>query len=208
MDSSTKAILLEQCGKNRGYRDADIRGFRPDGGVCVPGGPEVIASGVSLRAVCQCVAVDGVELAFSCDAGRYVCDYTYYLSLLHGNGYAVLIHVPPLSPQLPASLLGKALQVLIKLLLEEIGKDRTQAWLTGNSTMVLQAKGKQLRPRSLREIKCLRPVCKVQLCSEKLLKTASKTIYKEGKNSELAQRSHQGLFCCLKKEEHSKAFLS
>lgn len=87
-------------------------------------------------------------------------------------------------------------------------KTELQAWLTGNLTMVLQAKGKQLRPRSLREIKCLRPVRKVQLCSEKLLKTASKTIYREGKNSELAQRSHQELFYCLKKEEHSKAFLS
>ncbi|XP_048225503.1 pyroglutamyl-peptidase 1-like protein isoform X2 [Perognathus longimembris pacificus] len=30
MDSSAKVIFLEQYGKNRGYRDADIRGFRPE----------------------------------------------------------------------------------------------------------------------------------------------------------------------------------
>nr|KAF6278894.1 hypothetical protein mMyoMyo1_010225 [Myotis myotis] len=56
---------------------------------------------------------------FSRDAGRYVCDYTYYLSLHHGNGRAALIHVPPLSPELPASLLGKALQVVIQEMLAD-----------------------------------------------------------------------------------------
>lgn len=50
---------------------------------------------------------------------RYVCDYTYYLSLHHGNGRAALIHVPPLSPELPASLLGKALQVVIQEMLAD-----------------------------------------------------------------------------------------
>ncbi|XP_037690990.1 LOW QUALITY PROTEIN: pyroglutamyl-peptidase 1-like protein [Choloepus didactylus] len=158
VDSSVKAIFLEQCGKNRGYQGADIRGFRPEGGVCVPGGPEVITSGVSLRAVCRRVAVNAVEVAYSRDAGRYVCDYTYYLSLLHGNGCAVLIHVPPLSPWLPASLLGKALQVLIQELLEEVGKPELPGWLAENSSPVPQAKGKQPRRRSFRGIKCFMPV--------------------------------------------------
>ncbi|XP_043777869.1 pyroglutamyl-peptidase 1-like protein isoform X1 [Cervus elaphus] len=44
VDPAAKAIFLEQCSKNRGYRDADIRGFRPECGVCLPDGPEVIAS--------------------------------------------------------------------------------------------------------------------------------------------------------------------
>ncbi|XP_060257547.1 pyroglutamyl-peptidase 1-like protein isoform X3 [Ovis aries] len=126
VDPAAKAIFLEQCSKNRGYRDADIRGFRPECGVCLPDGPEVIASEVSMKAVSRRAAVQGVEVAFSRDAGRYVCDYAYYLSLHHGNGCAALIHVPPLSPRLPASLLGKALQVLIQEMLEEIEKGRAQ----------------------------------------------------------------------------------
>ncbi|XP_026938993.1 pyroglutamyl-peptidase 1-like protein isoform X3 [Sagmatias obliquidens] len=127
MDPTAKAIFLEQCGKNWGYRDANIRGFHPERGVCLPDGPEVIASGVSMRAVSRRAAVvEGVEVAFSRDAGRYVCDYTYYLSLHHGNGCAVLVHVPPLSPSLPASLLGKALQVIIQEMLEETEKARSQ----------------------------------------------------------------------------------
>uniref|UniRef100_A0A140LIX6 Pyroglutamyl-peptidase I-like n=1 Tax=Mus musculus TaxID=10090 RepID=A0A140LIX6_MOUSE len=127
MDSSAKAIFLEQCGKNRGYRDSDVRGFQPEDGVCLPGGPEVRLSVVNMKEVCRRVAVENVEVAFSRDAGRYICDYTYYLSLHLGTGHAALIHVPPLSHWLSASLLGKALRVIIQEMLEEIGKVQTQS---------------------------------------------------------------------------------
>ncbi|XP_030877095.1 pyroglutamyl-peptidase 1-like protein [Leptonychotes weddellii] len=72
LDASAKAIVLEQCAKNRGYRDADIRGFRPARGECLPDGPEVIASEISMKAVSERVAVEGVEVTFSRDAGRYI----------------------------------------------------------------------------------------------------------------------------------------
>ncbi|XP_005659830.1 pyroglutamyl-peptidase 1-like protein isoform X1 [Sus scrofa] len=133
VDPAVKAIFLEQRGKNRGYRDADIRGFRPERGVCLPDGPEVIVSRVDMKAVSRRVAVEGVAVAFSGDAGRYVCDYAYYLSLHHGNGCAALIHVPRLSPWLPASLLGKALQVIIQEMLKETEKARLKDRCTGNS---------------------------------------------------------------------------
>lgn len=71
MDTSTKAIFLEQCGKNRGYRDCDVRGFQPEDGVCLPGGPEVMLSVINMKEVCRRVAVEDVEVAFSRDAGRY-----------------------------------------------------------------------------------------------------------------------------------------
>uniref|UniRef100_A0A8C5LL22 Pyroglutamyl-peptidase I-like n=1 Tax=Jaculus jaculus TaxID=51337 RepID=A0A8C5LL22_JACJA len=130
VDTSAKAIFLEQCGKNRGYWDSDIRGFHPEGGVCFPGGPEVMLSVFNMKAVCKRIAVEGIEVAFSRDAGRYVCDYTYYLSLYHGNGHAVLIHVPPLSRWLLASILGKALQAIIRKMLEESWEGQAQSALT------------------------------------------------------------------------------
>lgn len=71
VDTSSKAIFLEQCGKNRGYRDSDVRGFQPEDGVCLPGGPEVMLSVVNMKEVWRRVAVEGVEVAFSRDAGRY-----------------------------------------------------------------------------------------------------------------------------------------
>uniref|UniRef100_H0X6D8 Pyroglutamyl-peptidase I like n=1 Tax=Otolemur garnettii TaxID=30611 RepID=H0X6D8_OTOGA len=131
MDTSGKAIVLEQCGKNRGYRDADVRGFRPEDGVCLPGGPEVITSVVSMKTVCRCIVIEDIEVAFSRDAGRYVCDYTYYLSLHHGCGSAALIHVPPLSLRVSASLLGRALQIIIRKMLEECEKAQEQSLTHG-----------------------------------------------------------------------------
>ncbi|XP_012369168.2 pyroglutamyl-peptidase 1-like protein isoform X2 [Octodon degus] len=127
VDTSAKAIFLEQCGKNHGYQDGDLRGFRPEGGVCLPGGPEVIMSRINMKKVCKQIAIKDVAVAFSGDAGRYVCDYTYYLSLHHGNGHAALIHVPPLSHWFPASLLGKALQVILQEMLEASGKAQAQS---------------------------------------------------------------------------------
>uniref|UniRef100_A0A667GIC8 Pyroglutamyl-peptidase I like n=1 Tax=Lynx canadensis TaxID=61383 RepID=A0A667GIC8_LYNCA len=97
LDASAKAIVLEQRAKNRGSWDADIRGFRPARGEGLPDGPEVIASGVSTRALSKLVAVEGAQVVYSRNAGRYVCDYTCYLSLHHGNGRTALARVPPLS---------------------------------------------------------------------------------------------------------------
>ncbi|KAM6181741.1 LOW QUALITY PROTEIN: pyroglutamyl-peptidase 1-like protein [Erethizon dorsatum] len=130
--TSAKAIFLEQCGRNHGYQDGNIRGFRPEGGVCLPGGPEVIVSRVSMKAVCKRVAIEDVEVTFSGDAGRYICDYAYYLSLHHGNGHVALIHVPPLPHWFPASLLGKALQVIIQEMLEQVGKPKLKARIAEN----------------------------------------------------------------------------
>ncbi|XP_022272597.1 pyroglutamyl-peptidase 1-like protein [Canis lupus baileyi] len=151
LDASAKAILLERRAKNRGYRDADVRGFRPARGECLPGGPEVVASGVIARAASQRAAPEGVAVAVSGDAGRYVCEYTYYLSLHHGNGRAALIHVPPLSHWLPASVLGKALQVIIQDMLEEMRKPELKAWFAENSTSVIPAQGGQLGDCLFRE---------------------------------------------------------
>uniref|UniRef100_A0A673TF41 Pyroglutamyl-peptidase I like n=1 Tax=Suricata suricatta TaxID=37032 RepID=A0A673TF41_SURSU len=131
LDASAKAIILEQCAKNRGYWEADIRGFRPTRGECLPDGPEVIVSGVNMRALRKCVAVEGVQVLYSRDAGRYVCDYTYYLSLHRGNGRAALIHVPPLSYWLPAPVLGQALRVLVQDMLEEVREPEPEAWIAG-----------------------------------------------------------------------------
>ncbi|CAK7296124.1 Pyroglutamyl-peptidase 1-like protein [Vulpes lagopus] len=151
LDASAKAILLERRAKNHGYRDADVRGFRPARGECLPGGPEVVVSGVIAGAASKRAAPEGVAVAVSGDAGRYVCEYTYYLSLHLGNGRAALIHVPPLSHWLPASVLGKALQVIIQDMLEEMRKPELKAWFAENSTSVIPAQGGQLGDCLFRE---------------------------------------------------------
>ncbi|KAL1774271.1 pyroglutamyl-peptidase 1 [Sigmodon hispidus] len=102
MDTSTKAIFLEQCGKNQHYRDTDIRGFQPEGGVCVPGGPEVMLSAVSMKEVCRRVSVENVEVAFSRDAGRYTSGAHVPSRWERGN----VLQSPSLSSRCPGGCFG------------------------------------------------------------------------------------------------------
>ncbi|XP_042843750.1 LOW QUALITY PROTEIN: pyroglutamyl-peptidase 1-like protein [Panthera tigris] len=139
LDASPKAIVLEQRAKNRGSWDADVRGFRPSRGEGLPDGPEVIASGVSTRALGKLVAVEGAQVLCSRHAGRYVCDYTCYLSLHHGNGRTALVRVPPLSCWLP----GRAGR--------DEKKPELKARFAENSTSVIPDPGNRWGDCSFRE---------------------------------------------------------
>ncbi|KAM7152440.1 pyroglutamyl-peptidase 1-like protein [Macrochelys suwanniensis] len=121
--SSSKAIIiLEQCGKNKGYKEMDVCGFCPEDGCCLLDGPERIESTINMKTLWKNISVEGIDVAFSRDAGRYICDYTYYTSLYYGNGRAAFIHVPPLSKLLTADFLGRALQIIILEMLKQCGE--------------------------------------------------------------------------------------
>uniref|UniRef100_A0A8C8WB57 Uncharacterized protein n=1 Tax=Panthera leo TaxID=9689 RepID=A0A8C8WB57_PANLE len=129
LDASPKANVLEQRAKNRGSWDADG----------LPDGPEVIASGVSTRALGKLVAVEGAQVLCSRHAGRYVCDYTCYLSLHHGNARTALVRVPPLSCWLP----GRAGR--------DEKKPELKARFAENSTSVIPDPGNRWGDCSFRE---------------------------------------------------------
>ncbi|XP_043346064.1 pyroglutamyl-peptidase 1-like protein isoform X3 [Cervus canadensis] len=150
VDPAAKAIFLEQCSKNRGYRDADIRGFRPECGVCLPDGPEVIASEVSMKAVSRRAAVQGVEVAFSRDAGMSAITPTTCLCIMEMGaqrsstflGY--LLGCPPACWEKPCkSSSRKCWRRLRRLGL--------QTWFTGNSAFAVPARENQLGDCSFRE---------------------------------------------------------
>ncbi|XP_054858144.1 pyroglutamyl-peptidase 1-like protein [Eublepharis macularius] len=120
LDSASKAIIiLEQCGKNRGYKERDLCGFLPEDGCCVLEGPERIESTINIKGVWKKLLVEGIDIVFSRDAGRYICDFTYYTSLYYGNGRAAFIHVPPLSKWVTAEFLGRKLQTIILEMLKQ-----------------------------------------------------------------------------------------
>ncbi|NXA05476.1 PGPIL protein, partial [Sapayoa aenigma] len=121
--STTALIILEQCGKNKGYHERDACGLHPEGACCVLDGPEKIESAINMKTLWKNISVEGIEIILSRDAGRYICDYTYYTSLYYGNGRAAFIHVPPLSESITADFLGKALQTIISAMLEQCGMD-------------------------------------------------------------------------------------
>nr|XP_056721758.1 pyroglutamyl-peptidase 1-like protein [Euleptes europaea] len=117
--ASKATLVLEQCGKNRGYKERDLCGFLPEDGCCVSEGPERIESKINMKRIWRNLLAEGLDAVFSRDAGRYVCDYTYYTSLYYGNGKAAFIHVPPLSKWVTAEFLGRALQTVILQMLKQ-----------------------------------------------------------------------------------------
>ncbi|XP_015280037.1 PREDICTED: pyroglutamyl-peptidase 1-like protein isoform X2 [Gekko japonicus] len=124
--ASRATILLEQCGKNKGYKERDVCGFLPEDGCCVSEGPERIESTINMKRVWKNLLTEGIDAVFSRDAGRYVCDYTYYTSLYYGNGRAAFIHVPPLSKWVTAEFLGRTLQRVILEMLKQCKQENRE----------------------------------------------------------------------------------
>ncbi|XP_023699732.1 pyroglutamyl-peptidase 1 [Paramormyrops kingsleyae] len=113
-------VTLEKCGHNYGYKGLDNCSFCPDSQCCVEGGPECIDSVIDMDSVCKKVAASGLGVAVSMskDAGRYLCDYTYYTSLYLSRGRSAFVHVPPLDKPYGAEALGRALQAIVQEMLQ------------------------------------------------------------------------------------------
>ncbi|XP_068427072.1 pyroglutamyl-peptidase 1 isoform X1 [Clinocottus analis] len=120
-------VTLEQCGHNKGYKRLDNCSFCPASQCCMDSGPDCIHSVLDMDAVCERVNDSdlGVTISVSKDAGRYLCDYTYYTSLYLGQGHSAFIHVPPLGKPYSSRDLGRALQAAIQEMLKLLELDHT-----------------------------------------------------------------------------------
>lgn len=120
VSGTATAVTLEQCGHNTGYWGLDNCRFRPCSQCCVEDGPESLESAIDMDTVCRRVAELGlgVSITISQDAGRYLCDFTYYTSLYQSQGRAAFVHVPPLGKPYNADQLGRALQAIIEEMLQ------------------------------------------------------------------------------------------
>ncbi|XP_040894543.1 pyroglutamyl-peptidase 1-like protein [Toxotes jaculatrix] len=116
----SSVVILEQTGKNSGYRDRDVSGFCPESHCCMEGGPEKLCSVINMRAVSKQFKEAGMDVIYSRDAGRYLCDFAYYCSLYHGQGRAALIHLPTSGGLASADRLVPLLQTLIQTMLHQL----------------------------------------------------------------------------------------
>nr|XP_040146202.1 pyroglutamyl-peptidase 1 isoform X3 [Ictidomys tridecemlineatus] len=113
-------VTLEKCGHNKGYKGLDNCRFCPGSQCCVEDGPESIDSIIDMDAVCKRVTTLGLDVTvtISQDAGRYLCDFTYYTSLYQSHGRSAFVHVPPLGKPYNADQLGRALRAIIEEMLD------------------------------------------------------------------------------------------
>ena len=119
---SSQVVKLEQYGKNKGYHMGDIHGRAPRTGLCVSGGPDAIATPFQVDRVRSKVAsrVTDVVLEVSSDAGRYLCDFTYYTSLSQKRAPVLFVHVPEIDKPYSGEQLSLALKHIVETLLDEM----------------------------------------------------------------------------------------
>ncbi|XP_050929354.1 pyroglutamyl-peptidase 1 [Lates calcarifer] len=116
----SSVVILEQTGKNSRYRDKDVCGFCPESHCCVEGGPEKLCSIINMRAVSKQFKEVGMDVVYSRDAGRYLCDFAYYCSLYYGQGRAAFMHIPTSGSLASADRLVPLLQALVQTMLDQL----------------------------------------------------------------------------------------
>ncbi|XP_029909408.1 pyroglutamyl-peptidase 1 [Myripristis murdjan] len=116
----SRVIILEQTGKNSGYSDKDVCGFCPESRCCVQAGPEKLDSAVNMKPISKQFRRAGMDVIYSRDAGRYLCDFAYYCSLYHGQRRAALIHIPVSGSLASADRLVPLLRALIQAMLQQL----------------------------------------------------------------------------------------
>ncbi|XP_076118369.1 pyroglutamyl-peptidase 1 isoform X1 [Alosa pseudoharengus] len=117
----SKAITLEQTGKNYGYVNRDVCGQCPLDHCCVEGGVDKLDSIINMRSLTKKLRAKGLDVIYSKDAGsRYLCDFTYYWSLHCGRGRAAFIHVPASGSLATPDNLVPQLSAIIQAMLREL----------------------------------------------------------------------------------------
>ncbi|KAK3604440.1 hypothetical protein CHS0354_013840 [Potamilus streckersoni] len=115
-------LTLEQKAFNYGYEKSDVKGCLPDANCCVHGADECITAGIKMNIVCADInnSDSKVKAVVSHDAGRYLCDFSYFTSLHINKHRTAFIHVPPLDQPYTVQELAEGLKVAITAMLKQI----------------------------------------------------------------------------------------
>lgn len=95
-------LCIETQARNaRSILFPDVRGYRPERGVIVPGGPAALRGASAFARLLAAARASRMPARLSRDAGRYVCNYSYWRALeLAGRGNRPLVqfvHIPRVS---------------------------------------------------------------------------------------------------------------
>eukprot|EP00092_Neocalanus_flemingeri_P025619 GFUD01027775.1.p1 GENE.GFUD01027775.1~~GFUD01027775.1.p1 ORF type:complete len:198 (-),score=34.57 GFUD01027775.1:132-725(-) len=126
VSSLAKKVTLEVQAHNDGYDKQDVQDRCPQENCCVPCGLEVEKTCLDLDKLCNNVnsiseqMALGFEACLSEDAGRYLCDFTYYKSLHKMKGKSLFIHVPPLDQPYTTLQLSQSIKIIIENIILQI----------------------------------------------------------------------------------------
>uniref|UniRef100_A0A8B9LFC3 Pyroglutamyl-peptidase I like n=1 Tax=Astyanax mexicanus TaxID=7994 RepID=A0A8B9LFC3_ASTMX len=103
----------------------DVCGSCPANNCCVEGGADQLDSIIGMRSLAKHLKGLGLDVIYSRDAGRYLCDFVYYCSLHYGQRRAAFIHVPASGNLARPEILVPQLQAIMQALLRQMDTLRT-----------------------------------------------------------------------------------
>jgi pyroglutamyl-peptidase len=111
LNQTAKGFRIERSAHNRASPRADASGGLPRDRIILAQGPERLDTSLPASALSAHLRQRGIPAVSSCSAGRYLCNFLYYLSLdraaRQASAPAVLfVHIPP--PASHGGLLSEA----------------------------------------------------------------------------------------------------
>lgn len=107
----------------------DVAGYHPEDGRVVEDGPMMYESRLPEAELLKDMPEAGYEMVASEDAGRYVCEFTFFTEIyfqekLGKSSSAGFIHVAPLNRPLSARKLKKAMRKAVEIILKKRAADK------------------------------------------------------------------------------------
>jgi len=125
MYADANAVILEQIARNTGYDAADVRGEVLSSKCCVESSPEFLKTCLDLeKIVTDCKT--SIPVYISRDAGLYLCEYVYYLSLNRCQR-TLFIHLPEICETYPLDKLVEAVRRIIVLAVQQCQQGKTES---------------------------------------------------------------------------------
>ncbi|XP_023715605.1 pyroglutamyl-peptidase 1 isoform X2 [Cryptotermes secundus] len=115
-------LTLELQAHKSGYCRKDVQGKLPPSHEVSSGKAEVIQPMFDVEDVCKAVDKAKIRVPVCCssDAGRYLCEFTYFMSLNIDNLRTIFIHVPVLNKPYSAADLAEGIKTVLRVLIQEL----------------------------------------------------------------------------------------
>ncbi|GMS90320.1 hypothetical protein PENTCL1PPCAC_12495, partial [Pristionchus entomophagus] len=112
-------VKIEKQAFADGYCRLDVNGCVPHDNKCVVNLDQPLRSSIDVDSLVEKTREDLKEkigdlaIQSSEDPGRYLCGFSYYLSLCNDNSKALFVHIPPLNEKITVPLLTQVVATII-----------------------------------------------------------------------------------------------
>lgn len=109
----TGPVRIEKRAHNFSYERLDNKKSAPFDGACVQGAARVLETSVNIKMLIESLPETPIDIVESTDAGRYLCEFTYFFSLHLFRAPVLFVHVPPFSEEVTLDSLSKCISAVL-----------------------------------------------------------------------------------------------